>query len=114
MTTPTREEIERLAEHLVEPYGANITRRTRCADALLALLHDREAWENIAEQTQAARVKDIEETIPALEAALAAEREKVARLERAIKQIDAHNDGPAQYNPDIQRVLDATMDQQNG
>jgi uncharacterized membrane protein YgaE (UPF0421/DUF939 family) len=78
-----REEIEHLAKLLRAAsayYALNGVSATLIDDAseiLLALLDRAEAAENIAEQTQAARVKDIEETIPALEAALSAEREKV-------------------------------------
>src|SRR5208283_4330793 len=43
----TREEIERLADQLIEPYGENISRRTRAADALLALLDKRDRLEQL-------------------------------------------------------------------
>ena len=45
---PTREEIERLADELIEPYGENISRRTKAADYLLDLLKRAEAAERRA------------------------------------------------------------------
>src|SRR5208283_5367032 len=93
----TREEIERLADQLIEPYGENISRRTLAADALLFLLADCDRLErerNEARQDFRAHIKDQPRLAEARNAALNnlatkldSALARVAELEEAVRKL---------------------------
>src|SRR5208283_3425348 len=104
----TREDIERLADQLIEPYGENISRRTRAADALLALLADRDRLERERDESRNVFISVCEKAAH-IQYGLQSERdewkqkaEAAAQMQRAVSSRE--NDYILQLNAAVARI----------